>query len=166
MIVLVYCLSERAYHSPWGRVLRAIREKETAAWAMGKNAYRFRLQAFVFGAAIMGLGGALYAHFIRFIAPETFEPLFATFLVWVMLIAGGSGNNRGAILGAFVIWAVWSGTEPLLQHAILPVLKGIGVEMSLTQASAMRVLLIGVLLEIILVTRPQGILPERPPKAK
>ncbi len=158
-------LVERAYRAPWGRVLRAIREKEPAAWAMGKNAYGFRLEAFVLGACLMGLGGALFAQYLRQIAPNVSDPLTATFLVWVMLIAGGSGNNRGAILGAFVIWGVWSGTEPLLQNIVLPLLSGIGIEMKLTQASALRVLLIGVLLEVILVTRPQGILPERPPKA-
>jgi branched-chain amino acid transport system permease protein len=151
-VVLVYLALERARQSPWGRVLRAIREREIAALAAGKDIVSFRLQAFVLGSMIMGLAGALYAHFVSFISPEAFDPMYATFLVWVMLIAGGSGNNRGAILGAFTIWVVWSGTE-YLSNMLPP-------EM-ITRASAIRLLLVGVLLEVILLLRPQGILPER-----
>ncbi|MFP4270032.1 MAG: branched-chain amino acid ABC transporter permease, partial [Alphaproteobacteria bacterium] len=96
LVALVYWANERAYRSPWGRVLRAIRDNEEACRAMGKNTLAFRVQAFVFGAAVMGLAGAYYAHFVGFISPEAFDPIFATFIVWVMLIAGGSGNNKGA----------------------------------------------------------------------
>jgi len=155
MVALIYWANERAWRSPWGRVLRAIRENEAAARAMGKNSLLFRLQAFVLGAMVMGLAGALYAHIVRFISPEAFNPLFATFLVWVMLIAGGSGNNRGALLGAFVIWIVWSVTEIMVTR--LP-------EDLVTRAGALRVLLIGILLQVILLVRPQGLLPERPPR--
>lgn len=151
---LVYLAFERAYLSPWGRVLRAIRENEPAALAAGKNVLGFRMQAFVLGSMAMGLAGALYAHFVTFISPEAFKPEFATFLVWVMLIAGGSGNNRGAMLGAFVIWVVWSGTE---------IVTGLLPDDWVTRAGALRVLLIGVLLQVILISRPQGLLPERPP---
>ncbi|MDV6320142.1 branched-chain amino acid ABC transporter permease [Chromohalobacter sp. HP20-39] len=151
----VYVLVERAYGSPWGRVLRAIRENEPATAAAGKSIASFRLQAFVLGSAIMGLGGGLYAHFFGFLSPEAFMPLYGTFLVWVMLIAGGSGNNRGAILGAIVVWGVWSGTALLTD--LLPTEYA-------TQAAALRVLLIGVLLQVILVLRPEGILPEKPPR--
>ena len=146
---LVYLALERAHRSPWGRVLHAIRENEATAQAVGKNVVRFRLEAFVLGSMIMGLAGGLYAHFFGFISPEAFEPELATFLIWVMLVAGGSGNNRGAILGAFVIWLVWSGTEFLTNR--LP------ADM-VTQAGALRLLLIGVLLQVILLTRPQGLL--------
>lgn len=152
LLLAVYLFCEKIYNSPWGRAQRAIRENETAAEAMGKNILSFRLQAFVIGSAIMGLAGALYAHFTGFISPEAFDPLFATFLVWVMLIAGGSGNNRGAILGAAVIWAVWSGSEVLISR--LP-------ETMMTQAGSLRLLLVGVLLEVILLIRPAGILPEK-----
>lgn len=155
-MILVYAAIERGYNSPWGRVLRAIREDEPAAESAGKNVLVFRLQAFVLGSMAMGLAGALYAHFVGFVSPEAFRPDLATFLIWVMLIAGGSGNNRGAILGAFVIWAVWSGTE---------ILTGFLPEQYVTQAGALRLLLIGVLLQVILITRPQGLLPERPPKS-
>ena len=106
-VLLVYLALERLTRSPWGRVLRAVREDETAARALGKNADRFRLQAFAIGGAIMGLAGAVQAHFIGFIAPENYQPML-TFQVWAMLIVGGSGNNRGAILGAVVVWGVWA----------------------------------------------------------
>jgi branched-chain amino acid transport system permease protein len=147
----VYLLLEVARKAPWGRVLRAIRENEDATLAAGKSVLSFRLQAFVLGSCVMGLGGAMYAHFFGFLSPEAFRPMLATFLVWVMLIAGGSGNNKGALLGAAVIWLVWSGTE--FATGLLP------AELS-TRAGALRILLIGVILEIILVTRPQGILSE------
>jgi len=150
-ILLGYWMVERARRSPWGRVLRAIRENEDGVMAAGKNVARFRLQAFVFGSSLMGMAGGLYAHFIGFISPEAFMPLYGTFLVWVMLIAGGAGNNRGAVLGAFAIWMLWSATQFLTDE--------LGAEYA-TQAGALRVLLIGVLLQVILIARPQGILPE------
>jgi branched-chain amino acid transport system permease protein len=149
---IVYWALERARRAPWGRALRSIRENEQGAMAAGKNIFAFRLEAFVLGSAIMGLAGGLFAHFVGFISPEAFQPEFATFLVWVMLVAGGSGNNRGAILGAFVIWTVWSVTERIT--SALPVEY-------VTQAGALRLLLIGVLIQVILLFRPQGILPER-----
>lgn len=154
-VILVYWVLQRLYRSPWSRVLRGIRNSEPAVSASGKNVLRFRVEAFVLGCAIMGLAGALYAHFTGFISPESFDPMFATFVVWVMLIAGGSGNNRGAILGALVIWAVWALTNMLIEF--LP-------EILQRRGSAFRILLIGLLLQFILLTRPQGILPEKPPK--
>lgn len=153
LVAVIYLALERARQSPWGRGLRAIREREVSAMAAGKNVLSFRLQAFVLGSMVMGLSGAVYAHFIGFISPEAFDPMYATFLVWVMLIVGGSGNNRGALLGALVIWIVWSGTEYLAN--MLPADL-------VARASAMRLLLVGVLLQVILLTRPQGLLPEPP----
>ncbi|MEO0852907.1 MAG: branched-chain amino acid ABC transporter permease, partial [Cyanobacteria bacterium J06648_11] len=153
-VAAVYWASERAYRSPWGRVLRAIREDEPATLAAGKSVLTFRLQAFVLGAMAMGLAGSLYAHFVTFISPEAFQNDFATFLVWIMLIVGGSGNTRGAVLGAFCIWFLWSGTEFWVGN--LP-------EAWQTRAGAVRLLAIGVVLQIILLVRPAGILPEKPP---
>ncbi len=154
LILVVHWALERAHRSPWGRVMRGIRDNETAARAMGKNSLVHRMQAFVLGCAVMGLSGAVYAHFVGFISPEAFDPVFATFIVWVMLIAGGSGNNKGAILGAVVIWGVWSGTQ---------FLTGQFPAEYQTQAGALRVLMIGVLLQVILIFRPEGLLPEKPP---
>ncbi|HLQ85941.1 MAG TPA: branched-chain amino acid ABC transporter permease [Salinisphaeraceae bacterium] len=152
IVIAVYFLVERARISPWGRVLRAQRENEDGTLAAGKNTNRFRLESFVVGSALMGLAGALYAHFIGFITPQAFQPLYGTFLVWVMLIAGGSGNTLGALLGGFAIWLIWSGTQILADF--LPSTLS-------TQAGAVRVLLIGLLLEIVLLLRPQGLIPEK-----
>ena len=151
VVAAVYVLLEIARRAPWGRVLRSIRENEDATMAAGKSVLAFRLQAFVLGSCVMGLGGAMYAHFFGFLSPEAFRPMLATFLVWVMLIAGGSGNNKGALVGAFAIWIIWSGTE--FMTGLLP------AELA-TRAGSLRILLIGILLEIILVTRPEGILSE------
>lgn len=152
---LIYFAVQRLFRSPWVRVLRAIRANEEAVMASGKSVTRFRIEAFVLGSAIMGLGGALYAHFTSFITPSAFAPMYGTFLVWVMLIAGGSGNNRGALLGTFVIWLVWTGTEMFTSQA---------PEEWITRISTIRIFLIGLILEIILILRPQGLLPERPPR--
>lgn len=149
VVAVVFIALQILYRAPWGRALRAIRDREVAAEAMGKHVLWFRLQSFVLGSAVMGLAGAVYAHFVGFISPEAFAPLFATFIVWVMLISGG-GNNLGAVAGALAIWAVWSVTELLGQ---LP-------EEPITGFSALRVFLIGLLLQVILLLRPQGIFPE------
>lgn len=151
IVFAVYLLLERARRAPWGRALRAIRERETAALAAGKDVNRFRLEAFVLGSAVMGLGGGLYAHFFGFISPESFEPMFATFMIWVMLIVGGSGNARGAILGALVIWWLYTFAGSFINLA--PVAYA-------TQLGALRVMLVGAVLIAILLWRPDGLLPE------
>ena len=140
---------ERLALSPWGRVLRAIREDETAAAALGKNAVAYRLQSFALGGAIMGLGGAIQAHAIGFIAPDNYLPAL-TFQVWTMLIIGGSGNNVGAILGAFLIWALWSGTGVAITSLFPPEQQA--------RAAALQVVAIGTILAAILVLRPRGLL--------
>lgn len=155
LVAAMYWLCERAHRSPWGRVQRAIRDNEHAAAAAGKNVERFRLASFVFGAMVMGLGGAMMAQLLRFVAPETAEPLMVTFLVWVMLVAGGSGNNRGALVGAFGVWLLWSLTDYLTRF--LP-------ETLEARASFLRIFLIGLALQLILIYRPQGLIGERPPK--
>ena len=108
VLAMAYVALERLVRSPWGRVLRAIREDEDAAASLGKRAFVFRLQSFVIGSMLMGLGGALLAHFVGYIAPEDFLPIL-TFQMWAMLIVGGAGNNRGAVLGALVVWGFWAG---------------------------------------------------------
>lgn len=150
-VALVYWLVERQVKAPWGRMMRAIRDNEAAAAAMGKDIEQRRLQAFIFGSAIMGLAGALFVHFNRSITPEAIDPMIATFLIWIMLILGGSGNNRGAILGAIIIWLIWSLSELLTDR--LP------TEMAI-QAKYVRVFMIGLALQLVLRFRPEGILPE------
>ena len=152
VVAILYFLLERARMSPWGRVMSAIRENEASALAAGKNVERFRIQAFVVGAAIMGLGGGMMAHYLKFIDPQAADPLTATFLVWVMLVVGGSANNKGAILGAMLMWTVWSATEILTSR--LP------DELSIRTAY-IRVFLIGLVLQFVLQRYSAGILPER-----
>jgi branched-chain amino acid transport system permease protein len=151
LLGVVYAALERLVRSPWGRVLRAIREDETAAESLGKRAFRFRLQAFVIGCMLMGLGGALYAHFVGYIAPEDFLPIL-TFQLWTMLIVGGSGNNRGAIVGAFVVWALWTMAGGVLRE-IVPAQHQ-------ARAATLQVVLIGLMLVAILLIRPRGLLGE------
>lgn len=148
---LAYAGLEALVRSPWGRVLRAIREDETAAESLGKRAFVFRLQAFVIGCMLMGLGGALYAHFVGYIAPEDFLPIL-TFQLWTMLIVGGAGNNRGAILGAFIVWALWTLAGGVLREAI-PIQHQ-------ARAATLQVVVIGLLLAAILLLRPRGLLGE------
>lgn len=154
-IVAIYLLIESASKSPWGRVMTAIRENESAARAAGKNVERFRMEAFVIGCMIMGLAGAFTAQYLKFIDPNATELTTTTFLVWVMLIAGGSGNNKGAILGAFLMWTVWSASEILTSR--LP------DDMAIRTAYV-RIFLIGLALQIVLQKFPTGILPEKRPK--
>ena len=151
-VIGVYLAIEKAMKSPWGRVLKAIGEDETVTEAMGKNIIRYKMESLVLGSMIMGMAGSLYAHFIQFISPEAFVPMSGTFLVWVMLIAGGSGSNKGAILGALVIWGIWSLTDLITN--IVPVDYAV-------QAGAFRVIAIAIFLEVILLVRPQGILGEK-----
>lgn len=155
VLAAAYLMVERQLRAPWGRMMRAIRDNETAARAMGKDVERRRLEAFMLGAALMGLGGALFVHFNRFVTPDAADPMTATFLVWIMLILGGSGNNRGALLGVAVVWAIWSASEVLTD--MLPGEVAI-------QAKYARVFVIGLALQLVLRFRPEGLLPERAPR--
>ncbi|MBL42886.1 MAG: branched-chain amino acid ABC transporter permease [Rhodospirillaceae bacterium] len=155
ILFLVYIISQKAHNSPWGRVMRAIRDNDKAAEAIGKNVEKFRIQAFMFGCSLMGLGGALTAHYFKFIGPEATEPVMATFLIWVMLIIGGSGNNLGAIIGAFLVWTIWSGME--IFTAQLPPDWAV-------KATFLRIFLVGLVLQVILQKFPLGIFQEKPPK--
>jgi branched-chain amino acid transport system permease protein len=151
VVLATYLLLERLVRSPWGRVLRAVREDEVAARALGKSPKWLRIQAFTIGGAIMGLAGAVQAHFIGFIAPENYLPMI-TFQVWAMLIVGGSGNNRGAILGAVLVWALWALSGQLIESTF--------PAGSQARAASLRLVVIGVALCAILLWRPQGILRE------
>jgi branched-chain amino acid transport system permease protein len=145
VLALLYIIVERVIRSPWGRVLKAIREDELTAAASGKNVFSFKVQSFMLGAVIMGIGGALFAHNIRFVGPSAFDPLLATFIIWAMLMVGGSGNNKGAILGAFVVWFIWSATQFLPGFLSDP---------------NFRYVMIGVLIVVVILLRPEGILGE------
>ncbi|UOM37273.1 branched-chain amino acid ABC transporter permease [Acuticoccus sp. I52.16.1] len=152
-VLIVYLLLETLAKSPWGRVLRAVREDETAAEALGKSPRRLRIEAFTVGGAVMGLAGAVQAHFVGFIAPENFLPTL-TFQVWAMLIVGGSGNNRGAILGAVLVWAIWAASGALIGAVVPAAMQA--------RAASLQIVCIGVALCAILLTRPGGLLGETP----
>jgi branched-chain amino acid transport system permease protein len=152
LLGLAWWALEALVRSPWGRVLRAIREDEVAAESLGKRAFVYRLQSFVIGSALMGLGGAVYAHFVGYIAPEDFLPIL-TFQLWAMLIVGGSGRNLGAILGAYVVWGFWAVAGGAL--------RGLVPQAEQARAAALQVVLIGALIALVLVLRPRGLLGEQ-----
>mgnify|MGYP006277476549 FL=1 len=159
VLFVLYVVVERMSRSPWGRVLRAVREDPDSTAMSGKDVSSFKVQAFVVGAVVMGIGGALYAHYIVSIDYSHFQPLYGTFLIWVMLILGGSGNNRGAILGGLIIWLVWTGTASLADM-FKPALEAIHPDLP-GRSPYLRFTLIAILLELILIFRPQGILAEQ-----
>ena len=151
LVALSYWALERLVRGPWGRTLRAIREDETAASALGKNPTAYRLQAFVLGSMLMGLAGGLFASFFGFIAPADFVPI-VTFQLWTMLIVGGAGNNRGALIGAYVVWGLWSGSGALL-HELSPATLQV-------RGAALQIVLLGIMLALILLLRPRGLIGE------
>jgi branched-chain amino acid transport system permease protein len=152
-VAAVYWALERILGSPWGRVLKAIREDERAARALGKDVARFRIEAFVIGSALMGLAGALYVGLIGFVSPFDFLPIL-TFQVWAMVIVGGSGNNRGAVLGAFTVWGIWAASGVAVAKLVPPSYAA--------QGGAIQVILIGALLVATLLFRPGGLIGEKP----
>ncbi len=151
VVVIIYYLSQKVVSAPWGRVLKAIREDESVAAAMGKNVYKFKMQSLILGSMIMAVGGAFYAHYIGYLSPESFRPLMGTFIIWAMLMAGGKGNNKGAILGAFVVWGVWTFTEFLIDF--FPAALA-------SRSGYINVVLIAILFQILIRIRPEGILTE------
>ncbi len=169
VFVLLFALVRTLVRSPWGRVLRAIREDEVTAQACGKDVFRFKLQAFVLGAIIMAIGGALYAFNIRAISPIAFTPLLGTFIIWAMLVVGGSGRLYGPIAGALVVWAIWSGSQFTPNAlALLPDALGDPVLAALERVGLanVRYFAIGALVVLVLLYAPDGITPaleRRPP---
>jgi branched-chain amino acid transport system permease protein len=151
-LIVVYFAIERGIRSPWGRVLRALREDELTTAASGKNVFAFKSQGFVVGAMIMGIGGAIYAYANGAVSPDTFTHFFGTFIFWAMLIVGGSGNNKGAILGAYVVWGFWTITLQVQGYPLPTVIS--------SRIFFIRDFLLGSLIVTVLLLRPQGLLPE------
>lgn len=152
LLVLTYLFLEHLIRSPYGRLLRAIREDEVAAQSLGKRPSRIRLVSFVTGSVIMGLAGGLYATFYAFISPQDVLPIL-TFQLWAMLIVGGAGNNRGAVAGAFLIWGAWTASGWALSR-FAP------VDVQLYTGS-IQFILIGFVIVGMLLWRPQGLFPEK-----
>jgi branched-chain amino acid transport system permease protein len=152
LAIASYAVLQRLDAAPWGRALRAVSEDPDAAAAAGKNVTRFRLQAFVIGAACTGLAGGLYAHNAGFISPQDFLPIL-TFQLYAMVIVGGLGRHAGALLGTVVVWLLWSGSGELLATALPPAAQN--------KAGAIRIIVIATVLLGALLLRPAGLLPER-----
>ena len=165
VLLLLILMSELALKSPWGRMMRAIRDNETAAEAMGKNVTRRHLQIFVIGSAVIGLAGAMMVTLDGLLSPNSFNPLRYTFLIWVMVIVGGSGNNWGAVLGAILIWFLWIKAEvwgpELMRLVTAPLPDGALREHLLGSAPHMRFIALGLVLLLVLRFAPRGLVPER-----
>jgi branched-chain amino acid transport system permease protein len=159
-------LAQSALASPWGRMMRAIRDNEVSAEAMGKDVKGRHLQIFILGSAVCGLAGAMMTTLDGQLTPASYQPLRFTFLVWVMVIVGGSGNNFGAVLGGFLIWYLWVMVEPLGQLLIGGITAGMTdgywlKEHLLESAAHMRLLTMGLILLLVLRFSPRGLIPER-----
>ncbi|WP_341366087.1 branched-chain amino acid ABC transporter permease [Yoonia sp. BS5-3] len=166
VLLILLWLAQQALHSPWGRMMRAIRDNEVAAEAMGKDVTARHLQIFILGSAICGIAGAMMTTLDGQLTPGTYQPLRFTFLVWVMVIVGGSGNNFGAILGGMLIWFLWVQVEPLglgLMNLLSSGLEdGSALKDRMIESAAhMRLLTMGLVLLSVLRFSPRGLIPER-----
>jgi branched-chain amino acid transport system permease protein len=165
LLVLLW-LAQKALSSPWGRMMRAIRDNEVAAEAMGKDVKGRHLQIFILGSAICGIAGAMMTTLDGQLTPTSYQPLRFTFLVWVMVIVGGSGNNFGAVLGGMLIWWLWIQVEPLGLSLMNLLSSGLEDGSSLKErmiesAAHMRLLTMGLLMLLVLRFSPRGLIPER-----
>jgi len=151
VVLVLFALAERLAHSPFGRALRGIRDDEQVVQVAGKNVTRLKVKAFAFGTAALGLAGALYGHFTSYIAPDLFEPLLTLYVI-LALLAGGLGNNKGAVFGAVVVVFFLESTR-----FVIPLLPFI----SAVQGAALREMLIAAALLVILRFYTQGLIPER-----
>lgn len=171
ILALLMWLAQTALRSPWGRMMRAIRDNEAAAEAMGKHVTGRHLQVFVLGSAIVGLAGAMMTTMDGQFTPTSYNPLRFTFLIWVMVIVGGSGNNLGSILGGFLIWFFWVEAEPIGHWLLSTITSGMDAnhpwrEQLLDSAAHMRLITMGLILLITLRFRPRGLLPESNQRAR
>jgi ABC-type branched-subunit amino acid transport system permease subunit len=146
-LAVVYALLEILARSPWGRVLKSIRDDEAVSVSLSKNAFQYKIQTLVLGSAIAALSGSLLAFYLQYINPMNFQPV-ETFYAWIIVIMGGSGNNRGTIIGAILLWGFFSTTRFIEGYLYF----------SPSAASAMRIVLIGTILIVLMMFRPQGIL--------
>ena len=166
VVVILLIVTQKALYSPWGRMMSAIRDNEEAAGAMGKNVVKQHLLIFILGSAIVGIAGAMMVTNDGLFTPGSYRPMRYTFVIWVMVIVGGTGNNFGAILGGFFVWFLWVEAAPIALFIInlftshLPETNEIRVHL-INSAPYFRFLMIGIGLLVIMRFRPQGILPEK-----
>lgn len=148
VLILTYFFFKKLVRTPWGRVIRGVKGGEDMALMSGKHAWSYKMQSFVLGSAVAGVAGGLYVHYTGFVSPTTFTPLMATFIVWLMVMVGGSGSTEGVLVGTFLVWGVWTGSE-FLTDFFPPFME--------TRAGFMRMFLMGIILLIVILIRPQGI---------
>jgi branched-chain amino acid transport system permease protein len=166
VLALGFMLIQRAYGGPWGRMMRAIRDNHIAAASMGKNVKSRQLEIFVFGSVLMGIGGAILVSFAQIYDPTSYQPINHTFLIWVMIIVGGAGNNWGALFGAVLIYLVWVISEPLAKALFETVSywsTSIGwpeIPEIESRSAQMRVFVLGLVITIALRYAPKGLIPE------
>ena len=165
VLVGLFWLAEKALRAPWGRMMRAIRDNEVAAEAMGKDVKGRHLQIFILGSAVLGLAGAMLTTLDGQFTPHSYQPLRFTFLVWVMVIVGGSGNNYGAIIGGFIIWFFWIEAEPIGLWLMDALTAGLDADSPLRvhlleSAAHTRLMTMGVIMLLVLRFSPKGLIPE------
>ncbi|MFT7532782.1 MAG: branched-chain amino acid transport system permease protein, partial [Gammaproteobacteria bacterium] len=165
-LAIIMWLSERALKSPWGRMMRAIRDNRDAASAMGKDVTGRHLQVFILGCAVCGIAGAMLTTLDGQLTPSGYIPMRYTFLIWVMVIIGGSGNNWGSVLGGFVIWFLWIEAEPLgnwlMQIVTMPMADDSDLKTHLINSAAYtRLIMMGAILLLVMRFAPRGLIPER-----
>ena len=153
-LFLCFLTAQLLTNSPYGRVMRAIREDEVAAETLGKDRAKYKAQVFMLGSAMAGIAGGLYAQYLQFIDPYMFMPMI-TFTVWIMVLLGGPANNWGALLGAGLVQLFDRGANIAKDYFILPV-----------DPSNLQYILFGALIIFVLLYRPQGLLKESPVKTE
>ena len=166
VLIILYWLCEKALNSPWGRMMRAIRDNEVAAESMGKDVKSRHLQVFILGSAVCGIAGAMLVTLDGQLTPTNYHPLRFTFIIWVMVILGGAGNNMGAILGGFIIWFFWVEVEYIGLFLMDFLTSGFSDDSAfrnhmLNSAAYMRYLTLGLILVLVLRFNPKGLIPEK-----
>ncbi len=165
VLLAVIWLSERALHSPWGRMMRAIRDNEVSAAAMGKNVTQRHLQVFIIGSAVVGLAGAMLTSMEGQMTPSNYSPLRFTFLIWVMVIVGGSGNNWGAVLGGLLLgwlWLIVENAGPVIMGYVTKLLTDGPLKAHLIESAPhLRLVTLGLVLLLVLRFSPRGLIPEK-----
>ena len=165
-LVIILWMAQKALNSPWGRMMRAIRDNEVAAEAMGKDVTARHLQIFILGSAICGIAGAMITTLDSQLTPTSYQPLRFTFLIWVMVIVGGSGNNFGAVLGGMLIWWLWVMVEDLgrmlMDFVTYWMSDTSALKAHLIESTAhMRLFTMGLILLLVLRFSPRGLVPEK-----
>ncbi len=166
VLIILYWFCEKALKSPWGRMMRAIRDNEVAAEAMGKDVKSRHLQVFILGSAVCGIAGAMLVTLDGQLTPTNYHPLRFTFIIWVMVILGGAGNNLGSILGGFIIWFFWVEVEYIGLFLMDILTSGFADDNAfrihmLNSAAYMRYLTLGLILVLVLRFNPRGLIPEK-----